>query len=649
MCGIAGMFVGASNGNDARQLVARMTKTIDHRGPDDEGLWSDTEAGIHFGFRRLAIIDLSEQGRQPMTSASGRFVIIFNGEVYNHNELRRELLAAGFRFRGHSDTEVLLAAFEHWGIERAVPRFVGMFAIAVWDRQRRSLSLIRDRLGIKPVFVHARSGVVSFGSELKALVEDPGFDRTIDRDALTEYLRHLYVPAPRTIYSTAKKLRPGHILTITDPFASLPQSRAYWSLDDVAVSGVANPFEGSDEEALADFDRQLVDAVRIRMQADVPLGALLSGGIDSSVVVAIMQESADRPVKTFSVGFDVAEHNEAPHAKRLAAHLGTDHTEILLSGKDALDVVPRLPDIFDEPHADAAQIPALLVCQAARRHVTVALSGDGGDEVYGGYNRYTYGARMLERVMRVPRPARRALSVGIGSLSAASWGRMHRSVAPALPRALQQRLAGEKISKMGRLLAVDTLPQMYRSLLSAWQDPEQIVLGGHERAGALERTFAMAWAGTDLERMMLTDQVSSLPDDHLAKVDRVSSAVSLEARVPLLDHRLVEFSWRLPSRLKIREARGKIPLRESLYRRVPRELVDRPKVGFTVPLAHWLRGPLRDWASDLLEPDALSRNDILRAEPIRFAWSALLAGQDEHALPLWAVLMFQAWRGRWLA
>ena len=648
MCGIAGMFASPTKRTGVRELVGRMTTCIKHRGPDDDGVWSDDDAGIHLGFRRLAIIDLSEQGHQPMTSASGRFVIIFNGEVFNHGEMRRELLDLGFRFRGHSDTEVLLAAFEQWGIERAVKRFVGMFAIALWDRRDRSLSLIRDRLGIKPVFVHARPGVVSFASELKAIVEDPGFDRAVDRDALTEYLRHLYVPAPRTIYRAALKLPPGHILTIVDPSAPLPASRAYWSLDEVATHGIANPYEGSDVDALADFDRQLVEAVRMRMEADVPLGALLSGGIDSSVVVAIMQEASDRPVKTFSVGFDVAEHNEAPHARRLAEHIGTDHTEVYLDGRDALDVVPRLPELFDEPHADAAQIPAFLVCGVARRHVTVALSGDGGDEVYGGYNRYTYGARMLERVLRVPRPARRAIAAGIGSLSAASWSRVHRSVAPVLPRSFQQRLAGEKIVKMGRLLGSDSLPTMYRSLLSAWQDPERVVIDGHEHAGALERTFSKQWPAGDLERMMLTDQLSSLPDDHLAKVDRVSSAVALEVRVPLLDHRLVELSWRLPMRLKIRDGRGKVPLRESLYRRVPRDLVERPKVGFTVPLAHWLRGPLRDWAAGLLEQGALARDGVLRAEPVRAAWSSLLAGEDEYALSLWTVLMFQAWRARWL-
>jgi asparagine synthase (glutamine-hydrolysing) len=648
MCGLAGILTSkALPVGELAGTAQRMSARLAHRGPDDSGVWTETEGHAAFGFRRLAIVDLSELGHQPMHSPSGRFTLVFNGEVFNHHQLRKELEGAGFAFRGRSDTEVILAAFERWGIADATRRFVGMFAMAVWDAKTRCLSLIRDRLGIKPLFIATQPGVVSFASELKAIVAEPSFDRSIDRDALAEYLRYLYVPAPRTIYRSATKLRPGHILTITDPSLPPPQSVAYWSVEDAARRGIETPLDASDDEAVSDLQERLLEAVKLRMEADVPLGALLSGGIDSSTVVGLMQSAATRPVKTYSVAFETSAYNEAPHAARVAAHLGTDHTELLVTGADALSVVPQLPDMFDEPHADVSQIPAYLVCALARKEVTVALSGDGGDEVFCGYNRYTYGARLLGRLQRLPRPARRVLAAGIGGVSQRSWGNVTRALAPVVPPLRQHALAADKAQKVGRLLSSDSVSHMYRSLVSAWHQPERVVIGGQASEGAFERVLGTRDLPRLLDRMMLADQLTYLPDDQLAKVDRVSMAVSLEVRVPLLDHRVVEFAWTLPPRMKVRDGHGKWLLRQLLYRLVPRELVDRPKQGLSVPLASWLRGPLRPWAEELLSRDELERDGILHAAPIRGAWDALLQGQNTMDQALWGLLLFQQWRQRW--
>ena len=650
MCGLAGVLM--SGGRREEELlcaVERMTGTLVHRGPDDSGTWADPAAGIALGFRRLAIIDLSAHGHQPMRSTSGRYTAVFNGEVYNHRELRAELERDGFGFRGHSDTEVMLAAFDRWGIAAAARRFVGMFAVAVWDGETRRLSLLRDRLGVKPLFVFARPGIFAFASELKGLVAAPSFDRALDPDALTEYLRYLYVPAPRTIYRSTFKLLPGHILTITNPSDPLPSAEAFWSVEEAARDGVANPFAGSDSDATVELERLLCDAVQLRMEADVPLGALLSGGIDSSTVVALMQSKASRAVKTYSIAFEVADYNEADHAARVAQHLGTDHTELLVTGQVALNVVPRLADIFDEPHADVSQIPAFLVCALARREVTVALSGDGGDEIFGGYNRYVYGDRILGRLARVPTPARRLLAAGIGQVSPRSWARMTRTLSPVVGPLRRHAHAAEKLQKVRRLLDFDSSAQMYRSLVSAWQEPEHLVVGGRAPHGRLDRTLARKDLPRLIDRIMLADQLTYLPDDQLAKVDRVSMAVSLEVRVPLLDHRLVEFAWTLPPSMKVRQGEGKWLLRQVLYRLLPREIVDRPKQGLSVPLATWLRGPLRSWAEGLLSPDLLERDGLLHAAPIRRAWEALLQGQSAMAQALWGMVLFQQWRQRWLS
>ncbi len=648
MCGLAGIFTTSAR-SELAETTEAMVATIVHRGPDDKGIWLDAEAGIGLGFRRLAIIDLSEHGHQPMESSSGRYMMIYNGEVFNYRELRRDLEVAGWRFRGHSDTEVMLGALERWGVKAAATRFIGMFAAAVWDRELRALHLFRDRLGIKPLFVSASPGQVSFASELKALVAQPGFDRSIDLEALVAYLRYLYVPAPRSIYRSAAKLLPGHLITIFDPAQPLPPSERFWSAEEAARRGLAEPFEGSDSEAIRQLEALLTDAVERRMIADVPLGALLSGGIDSSTVVALMQAKSTRPVKTFTIGFDVLRYNEAAHAARVARHLGTEHTELMLSGEDALAVVPRLPDMFDEPLADPSQIPTFLVCALARKEVTVALSGDGGDELFAGYNRYVVGARMLPRLLSMPRVARRLVAAGIGTLPPAGWDRVHAAVTPVLPASLRHRLPGEKLHKAGRLMELDTLADMYRSLLSAWNAPQRLVPGGGEPADEVDRILRSNTRVEAVEKMMLADQLTYLPDDLLAKVDRASMAVSLEVRVPLLDHRVVEFAWRLPQALKIRNGQGKWLLRQVLYQRVPRQIAERPKMGFSVPINEWLRGPLRGVAEELLALDRLKREGHFDAASVRSSWESFRDGRSHEGLAIWAIFLFQAWRARWVA
>jgi asparagine synthase (glutamine-hydrolysing) len=635
MCGFAGILTRRAQGDDALGgSVRRMIAPIAHRGPDDCGVWTDAAAGIGLGFRRLAILDLSAEGHQPMWSPAARFVAVFNGEVYNFASLRKELEGHGFRFRGGSDTEVVLAAFEQWGVPAAVGRFVGMFAIAVWDADRRELSLVRDRLGKKPLYVYSEPGLVTFGSELKALVEGPSFDRTIDREGLASYFRYLYVPAPKTIFARAIKIPAGHILTLSGAGSPLPAPRPYWSLAEAAREGLAHPI-ASEADAIDRLDAAVSDAVRARMVSDVPVGALLSGGIDSSTVVAMMQQSSRRAVSTYTIGFDHAAFDEAEPAARIAAYLGTDHTELRISGADARSLIPRLPTIFDEPFADPSQLPTWFVSELARRHVTVALCGDGGDELFGGYNRYVYGERMLPRVARLPAVMRQCVAAGLDCMPADGLNR------------LGGRL-GERVRKVGTLMTAGSVGGMYRSLLSAWQQPETIVRGVPAAADPNDGVLNDAEPADLLDRMMLADQLTYLPDDLLAKVDRASMSVSLEVRAPLLDHRVVELSWRLPRSLKLRGRVGKWALRQILYRRVPRHLVDRPKMGFSVPIDAWLRGPLKEWAGDLLAPARLADGGLLDPAPIRQAWHDLQCGRRQAGAALWAVVMFQAWRARWI-
>ncbi len=648
MCGFAGLHSADLRGAEALQVVAaRMAGTMVHRGPDDEGIWCAPECGVAFAFRRLSIIDLSPLGHQPMASASGRFTIVYNGEVYNFSELRRELQGHGARFRGHSDTEVVLAAFEAWGIRAAVRRFVGMFAMAVWDATDRALTLVRDRLGKKPLYVYHQPGLITFGSEIKALAAGPAFDRTLDAMALQQYLRYLYVPAPRSIYRAVKKVRAGHLLTIRDPRLPLPHSEPYWEVEEAARAGLAHPFTGSDGEAVDALEDLLRNAVRLRTVADVPLGALLSGGVDSSTIVALMQEAGTRPVRTYTIGFDEPVHNEAPHARAIAQQLGSEHTELMVTGEDALALVPRLPVMFDEPLADPSQLPTFLVSQLARQHVTVALVGDGGDELFAGYNRYGYGRHVLRRVSALPRFLRRVAAAGITSVSPRAWNRMYRGASAVLPRVDGHRLVGEKLHKVAAILDSWDDAEGYRSLLSAWQHPERVVNSSSALDDDVLRLLSADSPSHILDRMMLADQLTYLPDDLLAKVDRASMAVSLEVRAPLLDHRIVEFAWRLPLDMKVRNGTNKWILRQVLYRHVPRTLLDRPKTGFSVPIEAWLRGPLRAWAEDLLA--GIHSIPILRAEPALRAWRDLMTERRGGGLALWALLLFLDWQSHWKA
>jgi asparagine synthase (glutamine-hydrolysing) len=648
MCGLSG-FLDRSAATPAETLTAiarAMAETLRHRGPDDEGAWVDAEAGIAFGFRRLAIIDLSADGHQPMHSACGRYVIAFNGEVYNFRALRAELEPRGHRFRGHSDTEVMLAAISEWGLEDAVGRFVGMFAFALWDRQERTLYLVRDRLGIKPLYYGWAGNVLLFGSELKALRAHPAFRATIDRHALASYMRYDYVPAPCTIYQEVSKLPPGTILklSVDDANSSRPEPVTYWSARGVARRAFSEPLVVSPAEATARLEELLRDAVRLRLESDVPLGAFLSGGIDSSTVVSLMQAESSKPVRTFTIGFRESDHDEAPRARAVAAHLGTQHTEFYVQPADALKLIPQIPEWYDEPFADSSQLPTYLVSRMTREHVTVSLSGDGGDELFAGYDRYSQAARMWAVARRLPGPLRRRIGELLRRISP---GRIDRLVA-LLPRRFRFARAGDKSHKLFAALALDGVDAIYRRLLSHGADTDRLLVAptGPEDGIVSDPTLAVDFPEF-VPRAQLIDLMTYLPDDILTKLDRASMAVGLEARVPLLDHRVVEFAWRLPLFLKVREGVDKWILRQVLYRHVPRHLVDRPKMGFSVPLDAWLRGPLRDWAEDLLSEDRLRADGYFRPEEVRRKWSEHLSGSRSWRYLLWDVLMFQAWKVRW--
>jgi len=625
MCGITGLLV-PPQAQPFRPLLRAMTDTLHHRGPDDSDLWLDEAAGVGLGHRRLSILDLSPLGRQPMHSASGRYVICFNGEVFNFARLRAELEPLGHAFRGGSDTEVLLAAIEEWGLASAVKRFVGMFAFALWDRELRTLSLVRDRLGIKPLYYGFAGRDFVFGSELKALRAHPAFDTEIDRAALTLYFRHNYIPAPFSIHQGAKKLPAGHILTLAPDCE--PALSAYWSAEEVYIQGATTPFNGDEAEALDRLEALLKDAVGLRMLADVPLGAFLSGGIDSSLVVALMQAQSERPVKTFSIGFAEAAFNEAPHARAVAAHLGTEHTQLMLSQQDLLDIVPQVPHFWDEPFADSSQIPTYAVCRLARQHVTVALSGDGGDELFFGYDRYFHARRWWQRLCRVPLPARR-LAAGLSNLR---------------PERLARHFGtfGQRVLWRLDALGITDFPAFYKRLVSHHPRPWDMVRGAGPEA---DTAIDLVSPGADPYRAMsLWDILTYLPDDILTKVDRASMAVSLEARVPLLDHRVVEFAASLPTSLKVRGDGGKHLLKQLLYRHVPRDIVDRPKMGFGIPLHRWLPNELKPWAEDVLATGRGQCGDVLNFRLVDQYWGELLRGSTHRTYILWDVLMFLAWR-----
>jgi asparagine synthase (glutamine-hydrolysing) len=572
-----------------------------------------------------------------MQSSDGRFVLVYNGEIYNHRSLRLELEARGIRFRGNSDTEVLLEACASWGPLSASTRANGMFAFALWDRQERTLALARDRLGIKPLYVGQSGSVILFGSELTALRQHPAFDDTVDLDALASYLRRACVPAPLTIYHSVRKVMPGTVLTVRQD--GTMHSEPYWSLGHVARRGLASRFREDDlAEAVEELETLLTDAVSCRMIADVPLGAFLSGGIDSTTVVAIMQRVCSQPVRTYSIGSHSVGYDEAPHARTVADHLGTDHTEFYVEARDALDVIPRLPTMFDEPFADPTQIPTYLVASLARQEVTVALSGDGGDEIFAGYTRHLVGRSRMGRLFDTPSIVRRGASRAALSLTPRGWDALGRLI----PARRRPPTVGDQVHKAARVVAARNLDDLYEQLTSHWEDPEQLVDGATEPATWGRDEDLSSWLTDPTERMLYRDTMGYLPDDALTKVDRTTMAASLEGRVPLLDHRVVEFAWRLPLELKIRDGRSKWPLRAIVERHVPRELLERPKQGFGLPIDEWLRGPLREWASELLDAKRL-RQGFLDPAPVLESWQQHLAGTHRWQYPLWNVLMWQAW------
>jgi asparagine synthase (glutamine-hydrolysing) len=643
MCGFAGFMItaGTYDSSHAQEVLRHMGNAIAHRGPDSDGYWADPANGIGLAHRRLAIVDLSPAGAQPMASGSGRYVLAFNGEIYNHQLLRRALERDGkviAPWRGHSDTETLLAGFDAWGLMATLQQTIGMFAIALWDRESRTLMLARDRLGEKPLYYgwqgQGRAATFLFGSELSALRRHPDFAADINRDSLALYMRHNCVGGANSIYSGIRKLLPGHVLTVSS-VAPEPVLQAWWSGADVAVQGGAQHFAGSPDEAVTSLEALLRDAVGQQMMADVPLGAFLSGGVDSSTIVALMQAQSSRPVRTFSIGFHEEGYNEAMHAKAVAKHLGTDHTELYVTPEQALAVIPKLPALYSEPFADSSQIPTFLVSQLARRHVTVSLSGDAGDELFCGYTRYQMTAAVWGKVSRVPRPLRQLAASVITSVSPGAWNKVG--------RLLSMYRLGDKLHKGAALLGSRSVSDLYRGIVSHWSDPGSVVMGATEPASMSSGAAADLPGLGDVERMMALDMLSYLPDDVLVKVDRAAMGVSLETRVPMLDHRVVEFAWSLPLSYKLREGVTKWPLRQVLYRHVPRELIERPKMGFGVPIDHWLRGPLRDWAETLLADTRLRREGFLDPAPIRQKWHEHLSGQRNWQHHIWDVLMFQAW------
>jgi len=629
-----------------------MAGVITHRGPDDQGVFFDSDTGLGLGHCRLSIIDLSQDGSQPMESASSRFVLAYNGEVYNFRDLRRELEGQGDLFRGHSDTEVILAAIERWGLETALSRFNGMFAFALWDRRDRILHLVRDRIGIKPLYYGFAGDALVFASDPAAFRPVPGFAGEIDRGAVCLLLRHGYIPAPHSIFTGIRKLLPGHLLSITAPESgSLPEAHPYWSARDAVTSGRAERFSGSPAEAVTELETLLRDAVKCRMVSDVPLGAFLSGGVDSSTVVALMQEVSGRPVRTFSIGFEDEEFNEAHYAGEVARHLGTEHTELYVTPQQCRDVVPLLPGMFSEPFADSSQIPTYLVSKLARSQVTVSLSGDGGDELFAGYHNYAMGQALWRRSSRFPAWLRALGGAAIHSIPPGAWDGLLKSAGPFKSGGRAFELTGDRMHKLADVVARRDFPDMYRALVSAWKDPAGMVIRGHEPPTLLTGLDTPAPSDDILEQMMYWDLRTYLPGDILTKVDRASMAVSLEARVPLLDHRVVEMAWRLPLDYKLRDGRAKWVLRQVLDRHVPARLIDRPKRGFSVPLESWLKGPLRDWAEALLDRERLVREGVFHPDPIRKSWREFQSGSRRWQSQLWIVLMFQAWlanQGTWV-
>lgn len=647
MCGLVGLWSRNHYAN-LREQIESASGVLKHRGPDDSGSWIDEESGLALGHRRLSILDCSAAGHQPMHADGGRYVTVFNGEIYNHLDLRKQLASEGITppWRGHSDTETLLACFGAWGIKKTLQATVGMFAIVLWDRQTKVLTLARDRMGEKPLYWGWQKDTLVFASELKAIKSLPCFTGQIDRNALALLLRHGYIAAPHSIYQGIQKLPPGNFIDI--PLTSPEGARSarpvvYWKMNEVIQTGLNNPFMGSPEQATDALEQQLSESIGAQMISDVPLGAFLSSGIDSSTIVALMQAQSQRPVHTFTIGFADKKYNEAEQAKAIANHLGTHHTELYVSPEDALAVIPSLPRIYDEPFADSSQIPTFLLSRMARERVTVALSGDGGDELFGGYNTYRLVPSLWRKINTLPAPLRHVAAAGLTCLPTTAWDRFFNLLQPALPKKAKHAVTGEKLHKLAKLLHSANKEDFYRQMISLWRRPDVVTIGAHEYKTLLNDQIAWPTGLGFAQWMMAADAQLYMPDDILVKVDRAAMANSLEVRVPMLDHRVVELAWRMPLNLKIRDGKSKWLLRQVLYRHVPQALVERPKKGFSVPLAAWLRGPLRDWAEALLNESRLRQEGYFDPALVRRAWANHLSGKRDFSRKLWCVLMFQAW------